>query len=172
MVQTLKTKRIVIGAMIGALYVVLTVTQSMLFPGSTSQAIQFRASEALMMLALFSPTAIYGLTVGCCIANVFGGMPIDIIIGSFATLLTCISIYKTRTVTLKGFPILSLMFPALCNGIIVGAEIQLFYIGGFNWISFLTQAAFVAIGELTVSVLLGIPLYYSILKTNLHKFLK
>ncbi|MBQ6947410.1 MAG: QueT transporter family protein [Clostridia bacterium] len=170
--MTSKTKRIVIGAMIGALYVVLTLTQSILFPGSTNQAIQFRASEALMMLALFSPTAICGLTVGCCVANIFAGMPPDIIVGSFATLLTCIFIYKTKSFKIKNFPILSLIFPALCNGIIVGAEIQLYYIGGFNFFSFLTQAAFVAIGELAVSVLLGIPLYYSILKTNVQKFLK
>lgn len=167
-----KSKNIVKAAMIGALYVLLTYLQNFLFPGTTSAAIQFRASEALVMLALFSPTAICGLTVGCCIANIISGMPLDIIIGSFATLLATTLIYYTRNIKLKGFPVLSLFFPALCNGLIVGAEIQFFYIGGFEWIGFLIQVGCVALGEFAVSIVLGTPFYYFICKTSLNKILK
>ena len=166
----LKARDIVKAAMIGTLYVLLTYVQTALFPGSTSAAIQFRASEALMMLALFSPTAIYGLTIGCCVANIFSGMPLDIVIGSAATLLAGILIYQTRNLKFKGFPVLSVIFPAVCNGLIVGAEIQFFYIGGFEIVSYLTQALLVFIGELGVSIILGIPLYYVIQKTKLKNF--
>ncbi len=162
-----KIKDTVTAAVIATLYVVLTYMQALIFPGSTSAAVQFRISEALMMLTLFSPTAIYGLTVGCAVANILGGLPIDILIGSFATLIAGILIYKTRHIQIKNFPVLSLFFPALCNGIIVGAEIQLFFIGEFTWISFLTQAGLVALGELGVAFIVGIPLYYSIKNTNL-----
>ncbi len=158
--------------MIGTLYFLLTILQATLFPGSTSAAIQFRASEAMMMLALYSPWAIYGLTIGCCVANISGGIPLDIVIGGFATLLAGILIYRTRRITVKGFPLLSLLFPALCNGIIIGAEIQLLYVGFWNWTGFLIQAGCVALGEIGVSVILGIPFYYYCQKIHLDTKLK
>lgn len=166
-----KTRNLVNAAIIGTLYVVLTLVQSTLFPGSTSQAIQFRASEALMMLTAFSPSAIVGLTIGCAVSNIFGGMALDILFGSFATFLSGMLIYQTRNIRWKNFPILSLFFPAFCNGVIIGLELQFYFIGGFNWISFLTQASLVAIGEFAVSTVLGIPFYYGIQK-NIYKNLK
>lgn len=168
----LNSKNIVKSAMIAALYVLLTYLQNFIFPGTTSAAIQFRASEALMMLALFSPSAIYGLTAGCFVANIISGMPLDIIIGSFATLLTTVLIYLTKNIKIKGFPYLSLLFPALCNGLIVGAEIQFFYIGGFEVLSFLIQAGCVALGEFAVSVVLGIPCYFFIKNLSIDKIMK
>ena len=158
--------------MIAALYVALTYLQNFLFPGTTSAAIQFRASEALVMLALFSTDAIYGLTAGCCIAKIISGMPLDVVIGPLATLAATALIYSTKNIRYKNFPVLSLLFPALCNGLIVGAEIQFFYIGGFEWISFWIQVGCVALGEFAVSVVLGIPFYYLIRKTSLNRTLK
>ncbi len=167
-----KSKNIAKAAMIGALYVLLTYLQNILFPGTTSAAIQFRASEALMMLSLFTPSAIYGLTAGCFVANIISGMPLDMIIGSFATLLTTILIFYTKNIKIKDFPFLSLLFPALCNGLIVGTEIQFFYIGKFHWLSLLTQIGCVALGEFAVTIILGIPFYIFIKKTNIEEILK
>ena len=66
------------GALIAALYVTLTYAQNFLLPGTASQAIQFRASEALCVLALFTPAAIPGLTVGCLLFNISNGaLPLD-----------------------------------------------------------------------------------------------
>ena len=160
------SKDIVKNALIATIYVLLTYMQNVLLPGTTSAAIQFRASEAMMMLALFFPTATFGLTVGCCISNIFSGMPVDMIIGSFATFLAGVSIYATRNIKIKDFPILSTIFPAVWNGLIIGLEIQLYYIGNFEWISFWIQVACVFIGELAVSVILGIPLYFTIKRTK------
>ena len=42
------------GAILAALYVALTSPQNWLLPGTTSAAIQFRASEALCIFALFT----------------------------------------------------------------------------------------------------------------------
>ncbi len=166
------TRGIIICAMTAALYVVLTLTQSVIFPGSTTQAIQFRASEALMMLPLFSFHSVIGLTVGCFISNLFSGIPLDMIFGSLATLFAGLLIYKTRNIKCKGFPLLSIILPALCNGLIVGAEIQIFFIGQFDLISFLIQAGCVACGELGVSIFLGIPLFYSIKGTKIYQYFK
>ena len=167
-----KIKQLIHGAVIGALYVILTFLQLLIFPESTSGAIQFRASEMLMIFALFSPSAVFGLTIGCAIVNIFNGLPLDFLIGSFATLLAGLLVYWTRNIKIKDFPILAVLFPALCNGILVGLEIQLFYIGDFTILSFLIQFSLVFIGELAVMLILGTPFYYTILKTNLHKKMK
>ena len=57
------------GAMIAALYAVLTILQNVLLPGSASMAVQFRVSEVLTILSLYTSAAIPGLTIGCIIAN-------------------------------------------------------------------------------------------------------
>ena len=61
------------AAIIAALYAVLTHMQNILIPNSATMAIQFRASEALCVLALFTPAAIPGLTLGCLIFNLISG---------------------------------------------------------------------------------------------------
>ena len=57
-----KTQLIAQTAVIAALYAALTYAQNLLLPGTTSMAVQFRVSEALNVLALFTPAAIPGLT--------------------------------------------------------------------------------------------------------------
>lgn len=162
------SKNVALAGMIGALYALLTLLQNVIFPGSASQAVQFRLSEALMMLCAVSPSAVYGLTLGCAVANIFGGMPIDILLGSIATLLAGWSIYLTRRLTWKQFPVLSVIFPSLFNGVIVGAEIAWFS-GQFTLFSFLSAAACVALGEFAVSTVLGIPFYFFIRKQKFFK---
>ena len=71
------TMYIVQGAVIAALYAVLTVMQNILLPGSASMAVQFRASEALTVLALFTPAAVPGLSIGCIVANLSSVASLD-----------------------------------------------------------------------------------------------
>ena len=81
------------GGLIAALYVALT-WLSTIFQLS-SFAIQVRLSEALAILPAFTPAAIPGLTVGCIISNLMvpGVHPLDILGGSFATLLGAVCCY-------------------------------------------------------------------------------
>ena len=65
-----KSRYIARGALIAALYVVLTYAQNFIIPDSATWAIQFRASEALCVLALFTPAAIPGMTLGCLLFNI------------------------------------------------------------------------------------------------------
>ena len=51
------------AAIIAALYAVLTHFQNILLPGSATWAIQMRMSEALCILAFFTPAAAMGLAV-------------------------------------------------------------------------------------------------------------
>lgn len=152
------------AALIAALYVVLTYLQNFLIPDSATWAIQFRASEALCILAFFSPAAVAGLSVGCFLFNLSyaGALPLDIIVGTLATLLSTGTMWLTRKVTLKGYPLLGLLMPALFNALLVGWELSV-YIGG----GFVMNAVYVAIGEAAVLLSLGTALYYAMKSRHL-----
>lgn len=147
------------AALIAALYVALTHTQNLLLPGSATWAIQFRASEALCVLALFTPAAIPGLTVGCLLFNITyaAALPLDFLLGSLATLLAVSGMYLTRRLTVKGYPLVGLLLPGICNALLVGWELSV-YVGGGFWLN----AFYVAIGEMGVLLTLGSLLFYAI----------
>ena len=160
------TRFIVHAALIAALYAALTHGQNMLFPNSASMAIQFRASEALCVLAFFTPAAIPGLTIGCLLFNVTSGaaLPLDFLVGSLASLMAATGIWLFRNVTIKKLPMLGLMMPAVFNAVFVGWELSV-YIGGGFWLN----ALYVAIGEAAVLLTLGNVLYFTLKSRGLDK---
>ena len=159
-----KTKNLVYGAMIAALYAALCFLQNALIPNSASFVIQFRAAEALCVLAMFTPAAIPGLTIGCMLFNLCmaGALPWDVPLGGLATLLAAWGTYATRKWTIKGYPVVCMILPALTNAVLIGWELTVFIGGGF-WIN----AVYVAIGELAVLFTLGTVLYYAIKRRHL-----
>lgn len=166
-----KTDFIVQAALIAAVYAALTYAASAL--GIAYGNIQFRFSEALTILAAFTPAAIPGLTIGCLIGNL--GSPfgiVDIVCGTAATFLASILSYYTRKITLNGLPFLSAFFPVIANAIIVGLEITILAPEGFELMAFLICALEVAIGELVMCYGLGLPLFGALKKTGADKFFK
>ena len=154
------------GAIIAALYVALTHLQNFLIPGSATWAIQFRASEALCVLALFTPAAIPGLTLGCMLFNLSfaGALPLDFAVGSLATAIATVGMYALRNVRFKGYPIPAMLMPAVSNAFLVGWELTV-YIGGGFWLN----ALYVAIGEAAVLLSLGTALFYAVKTRRLDK---
>ena len=161
-----KSRFLAYGALIAALYVALTHLQNTLLPGSATWAIQFRVSEALCVFALFTPAAIPGLTLGCLLFNLSyaGALPLDFLVGSLATLLATAGMYALRKMTVKGYPLLAMLLPAVTNAFLVGWELSV-YIGGAFWLNTL----YVAIGELAVLLILGTLLYYAFRSRKLDK---
>ena len=161
-----KTKQLSYGALLAALYVALTYLQNFLLPGSATWAIQFRASEALCVLALFTPAAIPGLSIGCLLFNISyaGALPLDFVVGTGATFLAVSAMYLLRRVRVKGYPLLAMLMPALFNSILVGWELSV-YIGGGFWLN----ALYVAIGEAAVLLSLGTALYYTMRSRGLDR---
>lgn len=161
-----KTRFLARGALIAAAYIALTYLQNFILPGSASWAIQFRASEALCVLALFSPAAIGGLTVGCLLFNISFAyaLPLDFILGTLATLLATWGMYLLRKITVKGYPLFAMLLPAVFNGLLVGWELAV-YIGGGFWLN----ALYVFIGEAAVLLSLGTALFYAIKSRGLDK---
>lgn len=159
------TRNIAYGALIAAMYATLCHAQNLLVPESASMAIQFRVAEALCVLTFFTPTAIPGLTIGCAVFNLTfaAALPMDALVGSLATLLTGITMWLSRKVTVKGVPALGLCMPAFWNALLVGWELTVYIGGGFFF-----NALFVAIGEMAVLGTLGWLLYETLRRRKLH----
>ena len=88
-----KTRNLVFGALIAAIYVVLT----MLLRPISYGPIQFRVSEALCVLPYFTPAAIPGVFIGCLISNLLGGAVLmDVVFGSLATLIGAVGSWLLR----------------------------------------------------------------------------
>lgn len=157
------TRYLTQAAIIAALYAVLTHLQNLLLPGSATWMIQMRLSEALCVLAFFTPAAVPGLTLGCLVFNLTfsAALPLDFLVGSLATLLAAQAMWMTRRLTIKGYPLLGMIMPALFNALLVGWELSV-YIGG----GFLINAFYVALGELIVLLVFGSIVYFTLKKRN------
>jgi len=158
------------ASVIAALYIVLCFTQELILPSSATGAIQVRIAEVLSVLVCFTPAAIPGLAVGCFVTNLLtvGVIPTDLILGTLATVLASLTGYCLRNVKLFNIPVLTLFMPVIFNAVIIGLEIEIFYIeGAFTFLGFLLQSSLVGIGELIACVGLGIPLYLVINKLNI-----
>lgn len=120
-----KVMMITQGAIIAALYVVLTMVANAM--GLANYAIQVRFSEALCILPFFTMAAIPGLTVGCFISNMLAGAMVwDVLFGSLATLIGAIGTYVFRkNKVLMFFP------PVIANMIIVPFVLRYGY--GLTW---------------------------------------
>ena len=144
--RDLKTLRIVSGAAIAAVYVVLTVLAASV--NLASGAIQVRFSEALTVLPFFTPAAVPGLAVGCLLSNILTGCALpDIIFGTLATHLGALG-----TRMLKGHRFLCTLPPVIANTLIVPFVLTYAYHipGGIPYLM-LT----VGIGEVIACMILG-----------------
>ena len=105
--KNITTKMMAHGAVIAAVYVVLTLA----FAPISFGAIQFRISEALCILPFFTVAAVPGVSIGCLLANILA----DIIFGTLATLIGAIVSYRLRSVSKW----LVCVPPILANAIII-----------------------------------------------------
>ena len=159
-----RTRILAHAAIIAALYAVLTHMQNLILPNSASFAIQMRLSEALCILAFFTPAAIPGLSIGCLLFNLTfsAALPLDFLLGTLATYLATQLMWLSRKWLVKGLPVIGLLMPAVSNAILVGWELTV-YIGGGFWLN----ALYVAIGEAIVLLIPGTALYLAMKKRGL-----
>lgn len=164
------TRFLVTGALVAALYVLLTYVSAAL--NLAYGTVQFRLSEALTVLLVVSGAAVPGLVIGCLLGNLTSpyGL-VDIICGTGATLLAAVGSRLFARVRLRGTPVVSLLMPIVCNAVIVGAEITFLAPEGFALPAFLSAALSVAAGEAAVVALLGMPLLLFLQKSGLDPHL-
>lgn len=137
--------RITYGAVIAAIYVVLTV----LFAPISFGPMQVRIAEMLMILPMFTPASVPGLFIGCIIANMLGGaIALDVIFGSLATLIGAWGGYLLRRNRwMVPIP------PILSNALIVPFVLKYGY--GFTEIPLPLMMVYIAIGEIIGCYILG-----------------
>ena len=76
--------------------------------------VQFRLSEALVLLPLFMPEAVVGVTVGCFLTNFIYSTPYDVLFGTVATALAAL-----LTCLLRRHRILAALPPVILNALLV-----------------------------------------------------
>lgn len=163
------------AGMIAAVYAAATLIMLLLLQGLAWGPVQFRISEAVCVLAVFTPAAVPGLTVGCVVANLIaltmngtGALGLlDVVFGGLATFLGALWCWKMHE-----HPRLALLGPVMANALVVPAYLPLLLQGlGFYTIPFTNIAldgAYVpmylfglvatGIGEALVMYALGLPL--------------
>ena len=147
--------RLVVLALIAAVYAALTILLAPISYGP----IQFRVSEALTVLPFLMPGSVWGIFVGCVLANLYTGSILDIIFGSLATLLAGLltAWFGKKGDTVKN-RVLGCLMPVLFNAVIVGAVLT----WGYRFqefesplVSYGFNALTVGIGEAAVLYLIG-----------------
>lgn len=166
------TRNLVVAAMVAALYSALCLALAPLSYGM----VQVRAAEALTLLPVFSPVAIWGVTLGCGVSNLVGfftGMNVlgflDVIFGTAATLAAAALSWSTRKIRLFGLPVVSSIPPVLVNALVIGMELTVLESGGFHPQVFLMNAVGVGLGQAVACFGLGLPLVYILEKTGVAR---
>lgn len=182
----MKSNEIAQVGVIAAVYAACTLI-ALLFLGSLAWGpVQFRVSEALCVLALFTPAAVSGLTLGCAIANIaniaFSGTGmlglLDVVFGSLATCAGAAFTWKMRE-----RPAVALAGPVIANALIVPAYLPIllqatgFYTIPFTSISldgawpfmYLFGLVATGVGEAVIMYVLGYPLGKSLARTPYFK---
>ncbi len=141
-----------LAAMVAALYAVLGYFGNIF--GLTYGPVQFRFAEALTVLPFLFPWATPGLFVGCVIVNLLSPYgPLDIVVGSLATLIAAIWTAHMPNKWLAPLP------PVICNTVMVGFTIAWAEAGGFTPVfpaAWAVKGIEVGIGELGVCYVLGL----------------
>ena len=138
-------------AIVASIYVVLTIVIQPLAYGE----LQFRLSEVLMLMVFFNKKYSTSMIIGCLIANLWSPYLIwDMMFGTLATAISCLFIVKSKHL------IVASIWPAVFNGLIVGAEIAI-----LSNLNYGLCVLSVAIGEVVVVTIVG-TILFTILSKN------
>jgi len=152
------TKDLTLAAMVAALYAVMSYFGDIF--GLTFGGIQFRFAEALCVLPFLFPTTALGLFTGCFITNLLSPFgPLDIVVGSLATLLAGLWTSRVPYKWLAPLP------PVICNAVLVGFTIGWAEAGGFTnrfFPAWIANGLSVGLGELGACYMLGMLLLYNL----------
>lgn len=138
-----KTARI---GIIAAIYVVLTYV----FQGLSFLPMQLRLAEALTLLPMLFPEAVWGIGIGCFIANLLSpaGL-IDVILGSLTSTLAAYITYRFR------WRVAGYTAPIILNAVIISAYLRL-----LANLPYLITALGIAFSQTVVVFGLGYPLLW------------
>jgi len=157
--------------LIAGMYTALTLCLAPLSFG----LVQCRVSEALTVLAAFTPAAVPGLTVGCVLSNLIGlsmganiAGALDVLLGPLATGLAAWLSWRWRRCRLGGLPVMSTLPPVVLNALIVGTELAMVS-PHFSVQVLFVQMALVGAGQVVACIGGGLLLAGVLQKTGLTR---
>ena len=160
----MSVKRLSSTAALSAVYALTTLLLAPLSFG----VVQCRIAEVLCLLPYYFPDSVWGLFLGCALANLLSGNALDFVFGSLATLLSALCVRASRSRAL------ACVWPVLINGAIIGAVLTV----GYENLSLLASpriyalnALSVAAGEALVLFGVGLPLLRRLPEQKLFPFL-
>ncbi len=156
----MKAKKLVTNALIAAFYAGCTLALAPVSYG----VLQLRVSEALTLLPFVRKDTVWGITIGCLLANLLNPMgvnPLDVVFGTLATLIAALVTARCSKVWLAAIP------PVISNGIIIGAVLAFTLTPDAFLASFGAFGIQIALEEAVVCFLLGIPLVAFIKKLGI-----
>ena len=182
-----RTRYITQAGVIAAVYAVLTLIALQLPSQLGWGLVQFRMSEAVTVVALFTPAGIPGLAVGTMVANAFmltqvGPLALlDVVFGSLGSFLGATWMWRLRK-----RPVLALAGPVIANALIVPAYLPILLKGlGLYTVPFLgidleghwagmylLGVVGVGLGEAVIVYGLGLPLYAALRRLGFGRMLE
>ena len=111
--------------------------------------VQFRLSEALVLLPIFMPEAIIGVTLGCFLSNFFYSTMYDVIFGTIATALAAV-----LTCLLRRTKFLYVLPPLFLNAVLV----PLIWVVDGSDAAYMLNFALILASEVIVVCVIGLPL--------------
>ncbi|WP_100065495.1 QueT transporter family protein [Miniphocaeibacter massiliensis] len=155
MSKKFNSRFIVRQGVVAALYAVLTMMP--LLSNLSYGPLQFRVSEVLTLLAFFNGEYVWGLTIGCFIANMLSPYgAIDVIIGTLASFIAAFLMSKCKNIWSAS------VMPAIAN-ILVG--IQLYVISASKEGFFIVTGQ-IMLSEILVVTILGVAIFKALIKNK------
>jgi len=153
------TRYLTRGAVIAALYVLLTIPLGQLGFGIPLGPIlvQFRPAEALTVLPILLPEAVPAVFIGVLLSNLISQFGwIDVVFGSLTTLVAALVTRKTRG------SIVAWLSPVFFNAAFISMYAAWFMAGPWGtptwWTAYWQTALSIAASQAVVVFLLGVPL--------------
>ena len=154
------TRKIAFAGVIAALYAALTIAIEPIAYGP----LQFRIAEALCILPFFFPFSVWGLFVGCIVANLFSPYPLDVLVGPVASLLAALCTMQAGKLGQERISVkaLACLPPVVFNAVFIGALIAYSMVSAGEAEAFLPAFIIngiqVGFGQLVVLYAVGFPL--------------
>ena len=181
-----RTRYIAQAGVIAAVYCTLTLITLQFLQGLAWGPIQLRVSEAFTVIAMFTPAAVPGLTIGSIVANALNPTAVwplaglDVVFGSLGTLLGALWMRR-----FTDRPAVAFAGPVIANALIVPAYLPVMLAGlGFynvpffgvnlegSWFAmYVFGVITVGIGEAVVIYGAGWPLFAALKRIGISEFI-
>jgi len=167
----INTRKIAFAGVIAALYAALTIALTFVAYGP----VQLRIAEVLCILPFFFPFSVWGLFVGCIIANLLSPYQLDIVVGPIASLLAALCTMQIGKLGRDRLSVkaLACLPPVLFNAVFIGAMIAYYAVQSGEAEAFLPafiiNGLWVGFGQSIVLYALGLPLMVYLPKSKVYE---